>query len=119
MPTNYRVIQAHTGPDRPPLHLRPGERVTLGRTYDGPEGWPDWIWGESGSGVGAWVPLPVLEKAGDGTALARVAYDSTELEAREGDEVQGREETCGWVWCVRDGDRAAGWLPREKLEAVK
>jgi SH3-like domain-containing protein len=111
----YRVIEAHRGPDRPPLSLRQGEHVTLGATYAGPEGWPDWIWGVSGAGVGAWIPLPVLEKTGKGTALAREAYDSTELDTEVGDDVAGSREMCGWAWCVRDGDGASGWVPLEKL----
>lgn len=115
----YRVIEAHRGPDRPPLALQPGESVTLGAPYKGPEGWPDWIWCVSGAGTGAWVPLPVLEKTGEGTARAREAYDSTELDAEAGDEVAGLREMCGWVWCVREGDGASGWVPREKLEALR
>jgi hypothetical protein len=115
----YLVIEAHRGPDRPPLYLRQGERVAVGETYKGPESWPDWVWCVSVAGLGAWVPLPFLEKLGDGTALAREAYDSRELDADKGDEVTGARETCGWVWCVRGRDGASGWVPREKLEAVR
>ncbi len=114
----YRVIEAHTGPDRPLLSLRPGERVTVGETYKGPEGWPDWVWCVSEAGIGAWVPLPILETTGEGTALAREAYDSRELDVEGGDEVTGERETCGWLWCARERDGASGWVPREKLEAL-
>jgi hypothetical protein len=112
----YRVIEAHRGPDRPPLSLRQGEKITVGETYKGPEGWPDWVWCVSGAGVGAWVPLPFLEKLGDETARAIENYCSRELDAEEGDAVLGERETCGWVWCVQEHDSASGWVPREKLE---
>ncbi len=115
----YRVIEAHRGPDRPPLSLSQGERVSMGKTYDGPEGWPDWVWCVSGAGLGAWVPLPFLELLGDGTARAREAYDARELDADEGDVLAAERETCGWVWGVRERDSAPGWIPREKLEPVR
>ncbi len=111
----YRVNGQHRGPDRPSLSLQPGERVTLGGSYKGPEAWPDWVWCISAAGVGAWVPLPILEKTGEGAARAREAYDSRELDAEEGDEVTEERETCGWLWCVRERDGASGWVPREKL----
>jgi hypothetical protein len=112
----YRVIEAHRRPDRPPLSLRQGERVVVGETYKGPESWPDWVWCVSGAGLGAWVPLPFLEKHVDGTALTIEDYCSRELDAKAGDEVTGSRETCGWVWCVRKIDGASGWVPREKIE---
>jgi hypothetical protein len=112
----YLVIEAHRGADRPPLFLRQGEQVAVGETYKGPEGWPDWIWCVSGAGLGAWVPLPLLEELGDGTARTIEDYCSRELEAETGDEVTGVRETCGWVWCVRERDGASGWVPCEKLE---
>ncbi len=115
----YRVIEAHRGPDRPPLSLRQGERVALGKTYDGPEGWPDWVWCVSDAGLGGWVPLPFLEGLGDGTARAREDYFARELDADEGDGLAGERETCGWVWGVRERDGAPGWIPREKLEPVR
>ncbi len=115
----YLVIEAHRGPDRPPLFLRKGDGVTVGETYKGPEGWPDWFWCVSVAGVGAWVPLPLLEKLGDGTARAVEDYCSRELDVAEGDEVTGARETCGWMWCVRERDGASGWVPREKLETVR
>lgn len=115
---NYRIIEAHRGPDRPPLFLRRGEQVAVGETYKGPESWPDWVWCVSGAGLGAWVPLPFLEDLGDGTARAREDYDSRELDAERGDEVSGERETCGWVWCVRGRDGASGWVPSDTLRAV-
>jgi hypothetical protein len=112
----YRVIEAHRGPDRPPLTLRKGDHVTVGETYKGPEGWPDWAWCVSDAGIGAWVPLPFLETFEKGAARALADYSSRELDAEEGDEVTGARETCGWVWCFREHDGTSGWVPREKLE---
>jgi len=115
----FRVIEAHRGPDRPRVVLRPGEPVRLGETYEGPEGWPDWIWCVNDAGIGGWVPIPFLERTGEDTGRAREAYDSTELDAEAGDIVAGGRETCGWVWCARERDGAAGWVPREKLEPLR
>lgn len=112
----YRVIEAHQGPDRSFLSLEKGELVAVGKPYEGPEGWPDWVWCVSDAGGEAWVPIPFLEKLGDGTARAIEDYCSRELDAGEGDEVVGEQETCGWVWCVRERDGTSGWVPREKLE---
>jgi hypothetical protein len=114
----YRAVEAHRGPDRPALTLAAGERLVLGEVYHGPEGWPDWIWGVSETGLGAWIPIPFLERLGDGTARAVEAYCSRELDADPDDVVAGGREACGWVWCVRERDGASGWVPREKLEPL-
>jgi hypothetical protein len=113
----FVVTEAHRGSVHAPLLLKKGDLVSMGETYKGPENWPEWVWCVSAGNIGAWVPLQILEKREDGTAVALEDYSSNELDADEGDAVTGTRETNGWLWCVRARDGVSGWVPRDKLRS--
>jgi len=109
--------QDHGAPARPPLRVRPGDSVTLGRT-DGT--WPAFIWTENSDGVGGWVPHWHVRRTGEGEAAEVIrGYDTTELSAGVGTvvEVVEVDEESGWLRC-RAGDGGVGWVPVLALEPV-
>jgi len=103
-----RVTREHRPPDRPPLRVVPGQEVAVGGLDDE---WPAFRWCEAG-GVGGWVPDRHLRALGDGRAVVERAYDTTELAADPGDdlEVVERDDESGWLRC-RDARGAEGWIP--------
>lgn len=105
-PRRGRALGAHRPPGDPPLRLRAGEAVTVGRRD---EEWPLWLRCRDRNGREGWVPEAWLERQGDGATL-RADYDATELELAAGDELAVRWAYGGWLWAERrDGGR--GWVP--------
>jgi len=103
-----RATREHRPPDRPALRVAPGDDVAVGELDDE---WPAFRWCESG-GVGGWVPDRHLRRLGGGRAVVVRAYDTTELAADPGDdlEVVERDDESGWLRC-RDAHGAEGWIP--------
>ena len=106
---------AHQTPDRPPLQLVAGERVDVG---DRDSEWPEFVFVTASHGTG-WVPARHLSTT-FGTAVVRIAYDTTELPTHVGDvlEVVAEDLTSGWLWC-RAHDGGEGWVPINTLEAAE
>lgn len=119
MKKEYVVIAAHRGPDRDPLDLSRGDRVIVKEVYRGPENWPDWAGCVVPGKPEGWVPLQILDKRADGTALVLEDYSSRELAAAEGDIVREIRILNGWMWAVRPKDGASGWIPLEKLRGIR
>jgi hypothetical protein len=111
----YAVTIAHRASTRTPLELFKGEFVTFGEVYKGPENWPDWVWCVNSKNAGSWVPLQILERRDDGTAVVLEKYSARELDVDIGDLLTGFEEMNGWEWCVLERNGEAGWVPCEKL----
>lgn len=112
-----RVVVARSGheiPDRPPIRLEIGDRVTVSeRDSD----WPAFVFvsGPKGSG---WVPERHLDCRG-ATAIVTEGYDTTELPTEEGEELEVLQEdlTSGWLWC-RAGNGREGWVPQRTLSPL-
>jgi hypothetical protein len=102
------------------LHLRAGERVTLGGRDDQWQGWI-WCWTESnvnsgvGSSKGGWVPERILHVDDESAATLLEDYDATELDAAAGEQLTVIAEESGWAWCQNQHGKQ-GWLPREHLD---
>lgn len=107
--TDQRVIMtaAHHPPERPPLRLAAGDRVTVGERHDE---WPAFVFVTAAAGAG-WVPSRHLSGA-EGEATVLIAYDTKELAAGEGDVLTlvERDDESGWLWC-RDAGGETGWVP--------
>jgi pimeloyl-ACP methyl ester carboxylesterase len=103
-----RVTREHRPPERPPLRVEPGDSVRVGALDDE---WPAFRWCESG-GVGGWVPDRHLRHVDERRAVVARAYDTTEVAADPGDdlEVLERDDESGWLRC-RDAAGAEGWIP--------
>ncbi len=103
---------AHEIPDRPPLRLAIGERVNVG---DWDQDWPEFVFVTTPHGSG-WVPARHLSST-SGSAVARKAYDTTELATNAGDSLEVIDEdlTSGWLWCRATNGRE-GWVPSKTLD---
>ena len=107
-----RVVVAHRAPDRPALRLDAGDAVALGER-DGE--WPQFVWTVAG-GVGGWVPAALFDGE-RGAAVAREAYDTTELDVDPGQIVTLHRELAEWWW-VEDTRGARGWVPARALQVI-
>ncbi len=106
------VTVAHEVPDRAPLRLSPGERVTVGeRDHQ----WPKFVFVSTPDGSG-WVPARHLSAA-SGSAVVQVAYDTTELPTLVGEvlDILAEDLDSGWLWCRASGGRE-GWVPLNTLD---
>lgn len=106
-----RVAVDHVIPERPPLQVEPGQRLGVG---DRDTEWPAFVFVTTDTGSG-WVPSRHLHIDGS-TALVRVGYDTTELPATVGEELEIvlDDPESGWAWC-RAGDGREGWVPHRAL----
>jgi hypothetical protein len=107
-----RAKVGHEIPDRPPLRLAVGERVTAGERDSE---WPAFVFVTCARGSG-WVPARHLSTE-SGPATVQTAYDTTELPTRANDvlEVVAEDPISGWLWC-RSADGRVGWVPINTVE---
>lgn len=97
----------HKIPDRAPLRVAAGDRVSVGEKS---AEWPAFVFVTGATGEG-WVPARHLS-SDRGTVTVLVAYDTTELPVTAGEtvEVVRRDDPSGWWWCRNEsGDE--GWVP--------
>ncbi|BET67898.1 hypothetical protein ASA1KI_28160 [Opitutales bacterium ASA1] len=73
---------------------------------------PRWFYGRDSRGVAGYFPVDWFEIDGS-VAVARRAYDATELTVSLGREVSIVEQYGGWL-LVTDGV-ATGWIPEESI----
>ncbi|HEU0306580.1 MAG TPA: SH3 domain-containing protein [Lysobacter sp.] len=107
------VIAMHRAPDRPAIHLEPGDSVTLGaRDTD----WPQFVWTDLAVGLGGWVPAVLFDRdSGEATALQ--SYDTRELGADEGERLILHHELADWWW-AENNHGASGWIPTRALRIL-
>jgi hypothetical protein len=105
---------AHEIPDRPPLRLEVGDRVTVGERD---REWPAFVFVTSRNGSG-WVPERHLDRRGT-SGVVTEEYDTTELPTREGEQLEVLREdvASGWLWCRADDGRE-GWVPERTLSRL-
>ncbi|RDZ27189.1 SH3 domain-containing protein [Lysobacter silvisoli] len=108
-----RVVVAHRAPDRPPIRVARGQRVTLG---DRDRDWPQFVWTTLAEGHGGWVPAALFD--GDhGPATALNDYDTRELDAEADEIVTLQYELADWWWASNArGDE--GWIPTRALDLI-
>ena len=105
------VIAEHRSKFPEPLVAGAGETVRIGNEDDE---FPGWVWCTNKAGVGAWVPQIYLKIDGAAGELIR-DYNSFEMTAESGDELEIIDEAAGWLWC-RKADGSTGWVPSEKVQ---
>jgi SH3-like domain-containing protein len=110
-PRRARAIAAHRPSGEPPLRVRAGQSVAVGRRDDE---WPLWFRCRAADGREGWVPEAWLERDG-GCATLRADYDATELEAAAGDELTVHRAYGGWLWAERRGG-GRGWIPARAVQ---
>ncbi|GEB45503.1 hypothetical protein MTE01_14480 [Microbacterium testaceum] len=101
----------HEIPDRAPLVIVPGDAVQIG---DRDTEWPAFVFVTAAQGTG-WVPARHLDIDGS-VGTVRLGYDTTELPARLGEDVDVLvdDSESGWSWC-RNADGREGWIPHRVL----
>lgn len=113
---------AHQIPDRPPLKLAVGERVTVSNRD---REWPEFVFVTCAQ-ASRWVPARHLSSASgadlssaSGAATVWTAYDTTELPTQAGDLlcVAAEDLISGWLWC-RAPDGREERVPINTVEAV-
>ncbi|ARU03779.1 ligand-binding protein SH3 [Comamonas serinivorans] len=117
-PQPYLVIEGHVSEYPEPITFEAGALLTVGETYQGPEGWDNWLFCETPGQPGGWVPRQILEMSQDTLARARESYTARELEVQQGDVLWGSRVLNGWVWCDSARTPTSGWVPLAKLQAL-
>lgn len=92
--------------DSDPIHLEPGDEVTVGPVD---RAWPGWVWAEDDKGNDGYVPEQILEPLGEGRFAAIQAFDPSVLVIRRGDELESLKQIHGWHWC-RNAAGTEGWV---------
>ena len=108
------AISAHEIPDRPPIRVEAGDRVSVGERDSE---WPAFVFVTSQSGRG-WIPERHLDRQ-DAGAVVRHGYDTTELSTEQGEELEVLHEDAisGWHWCRAKNGRE-GWVPERTLSRL-
>jgi hypothetical protein len=107
----YVLTANHEIPERAPLVLVPGDVVQVG---DRDTEWPAFVFVTAAQGTG-WVPARHIDIDGS-IGTVRVGYDTTELPATSGENVDVLvdDSESGWSWC-RNADGREGWIPQRSL----
>lgn len=104
----------HEIPRRAPLTIGPGEVVQIGERDTE---WPAFVFITSARGSG-WVPARLIDAEG-ATGTVRAPYDTTELPASRGEQVDVIRDDVesGWSWC-RNVEGREGWVPNRVLRSL-
>lgn len=111
----YLVIQEHISEFPTPISFAKGTPLVVGETYEGPEGWDNWLFCGTPGQVSGWVPAQIIEIIDGNTARALEDYTARELNVQEGDLLLGMKTLNGWVWCENSGTSESGWVPLANL----
>jgi hypothetical protein len=113
-----RVIRPHRSEFPDPITLGEGDRVTVGKKYEGSENWTDWYFCSAPGQKGGWVPGQFIERLDRSSGAMLEDYTAKELDVDEGDTLVGLRELNGWIWCHRSGNGELGWVPLECVTEV-
>ena len=113
--TRLRATSAHLIPQRPPVHVVPGQRVRTGQ-HDAQ--WPAFVFVTTDDGSG-WVPERYLDTSSSDAAVVTTGYDTTELATTAGEELTliKQDNPSGWAW-VRNAAGREGWVPLATVETM-
>lgn len=100
--------------DSHPIHLLPGDEVTVGLAD---RAWPGWVWATDRDGNDGYVPEEILEPLGEGRFSAMEAYDPTVLTIKRGDRIESLQQIHGWHWCRNEQD-VEGWVAGYLLKPI-
>jgi len=115
----YLVVQDHKSAYPEPIEFEAGVPLTVGRKYEGPEGWDGWFFCETPGQKGGWVPAEIIEFEDGQAAYAREAYSARELNVAKGEILLVSKTLNGWAWCERYDKPETGWVPLASLKEVE
>lgn len=111
----FEVTKMHLSNYPNPITLAKGQEVIVGRSYAGPENWPNWIYCYTlDRGQEGWVPVQIIQVNGE-VGMCTQRYTAKELEVDCGEIVIGMRELNGWIWCEKTSDKDSGWVPIDHL----
>jgi hypothetical protein len=105
-----RVIKNYTSPYTKPWSMRKGEALQVGKRDSE---WEGWIWCTNARNECRWVPENYLDIVGQ-AGVAKIDYESTELEVNVGEILALGEQESDWCWCTNQ-EGMSGWVPMENL----
>jgi hypothetical protein len=115
----FEVIEEHRYENHKPLIVKSGTRIKVVRRSNWGDGWINWAYFRTMDDTSeGWAPEQLIQIENDEGVLLE-DYSAKELNEDKGDIVEGTIELNGWIWCKRLDDTEAGWLPKEKLKALK
>ncbi|MBY0087533.1 ligand-binding protein SH3 [Brevibacillus sp. M2.1A] len=117
---NEVVIKNHRSNYPNPITLVEGQRVRIGKLYDGPENWQNWryCYTLDEQQLEGWVPEQIIEKDGE-IGILTTTYTAKELNVDAGDRVVFMHELNGWSWCELESTGECGWIPNECLSTER
>lgn len=114
----YEVIKEHRSHYPNPITLSKGQSVLLGKKYEGPENWNNWIFCYTLDGsLEGWVPEQIIQSE-EKIGLILEDYTAKELDVDVGEIVVGTKEWNGWIWCEKRNGSDSGWIPRANLRPL-
>ncbi|MBS4535715.1 hypothetical protein GOQ29_08815 [Clostridium sp. D2Q-14] len=115
---NHLVIKEHKSNYPDPITLEKGERVLVGKKYDGKEDWLNWRYCyRLDNSQEGWIPEQILNISSEYGVL-KEDYTARELTIKKGKRVKGINELNGWIWC-RDMKGREGWIPKLNLKNLE
>ncbi len=112
--TRLRATVAHLIPERPPIHVVPGQCVRAGQRDTQ---WPAFVFVTTDDGAG-WVPERYLDTSSD-PAVVITGYETTELATIAGEELTLVEQDSPSEWArVRNAAGREGWVPLNTVEPI-
>lgn len=113
----YLVIKKHKSNYPNPINVRKGEKVLVGKEYEGEEDWVNWRYCyKTDKSQEGWIPEQLLNISSQHGVL-KEDYTAKELTINKGKKVEGINELNGWVWC-RDSQGREGWIPKLNLKSL-
>lgn len=114
----YIVTKQHTSNYPNPIRLFKGQKVILGKKYEGNIDWNNWIYCyPKDKYLEGWVPTQIIHIQGE-QGLILEDYIAKELEINVGENLLKLKELNGWIWVKRITNSEEGWVPKENVKEV-
>ena len=115
--SRYKVIKDYESPYPVSIIFHKGEKVKVGKKFEGTPDWKNWVWCEGENGKKAWVPEHYLSSDGRNGVFNR-EYDARELSVRVGEILNVSEIVNGFGMSEKP-DGTSGWVPMKNIKIEK
>lgn len=107
----HSVLKTHISSYSEPITFERGAEFSVGKKYEGPEGWENWFWCHLDGQSPGWVPGEVFEMLDGQRGRAIESYTAKELTVEKGQKVRIEKTLNGWAWCKTESGSEEGWVP--------